>query len=359
MAKYTTLVRSICEVNAGLDESVGFNGVNDVIEKARQNIFNFNYPIFDQSYKAPLEAKILKHYYTREIGFETVGLWKLKLDTKLNEIMPYYNQLYESTLIKFNPLYDVDLERTHNRKGDTNKNEFGDNTNTETQNGSVNTTGTQNDRGNQVTDTTSNTDSSHDGRATTTDNSNTVGTTESTNTRIGETEGTNTGTVKTANDKKDKYADTPQGSISNLENDVYLTNARIVEDENTVTNNLKNTNKDNIKDTATGNTTSKTDADSLTTTNSDDNTKVTGNTETVTTFNSDTSSDTITSNSRNGSSTSSINSTVTSLEDYIEHVKGKQGGKNYSEMLLDFRNTFLNIDMQVINELGDLFMNIW
>ena len=53
------------------------------------------------------------HYYTREIGFETVGLWKLKLQTKLNEIMPYYNKLYETELLKYNPLYDVDMTTTN------------------------------------------------------------------------------------------------------------------------------------------------------------------------------------------------------------------------------------------------------
>ena len=122
MANYTTQVRTICEVNAGYDESVGFGDVATVIEKSREKIFNFSYPIFDESYKSVLETKILKHYYTREIGLETVGLWKLKLDTKLNEIMPYYNQLYKSELLEFNPLYDVDLERTHNLKNDNNKN---------------------------------------------------------------------------------------------------------------------------------------------------------------------------------------------------------------------------------------------
>ena len=42
-----------------------------------------------------------------------MGLWKLRLDQKLNVIMPYYNQLYTSELIQFNPLYDVDVTRTH------------------------------------------------------------------------------------------------------------------------------------------------------------------------------------------------------------------------------------------------------
>ena len=49
-------------------------------------IFDFDFPIFDEDYKIPLEKKILRHYYLREIGFETLGVWKLKLNDKLNEI---------------------------------------------------------------------------------------------------------------------------------------------------------------------------------------------------------------------------------------------------------------------------------
>lgn len=359
MAKYTTSVRTICEFNAGYDGSVGYNDVNDVIEKARQKIFNFNYPIFDQSYKALLEAKILKHYYTREIGLETVGLWKLKLDTKMNEIMPYYNQLYESTLLEFNPLYDVELERTHNIKGNTDKNEYGDNVINETQNGSVNVTGSRDDYGNVSTSGRSDTDSMHDGKVIATGNTESSDVSESTVTYKGQNTNTNTGTTTNEKTHKDKYADTPQGTISGLEDDIYLTNARIIEDEDKTTNNLKNIEELNTTDTTHGNSVIKGKSDGLTTTHSDDNVAVTNSSDTDTTFSSDTTNDTISSNSKNTTSNSAVNSTIVSLEDYVERVKGKQGGKNFSEMLQDFRNTFLNIDMQIINDLSDLFMLIW
>lgn len=117
MAKYTTEVRSICEHYAGLKEPAGYSSIRNIIEQARPHVFDFDYPIFDESYRGVLETKILKHYYTREIGLETVGLWKLKLDTKLNEIMPYYNQLYRSELIEFNPLYDSNLTTDYQKKG--------------------------------------------------------------------------------------------------------------------------------------------------------------------------------------------------------------------------------------------------
>lgn len=129
MAKYTMEVRTICESTLGLTNGADGTMVDEIIERSRGSIFNFSYPIYDVAYRRVLETKILMHYYTREIGFETVGLWKLKLKTKLNEIMPYYNKLYESTLMKFNPLYTSDLTRTHTRTG-TEKRENKNNSNT-------------------------------------------------------------------------------------------------------------------------------------------------------------------------------------------------------------------------------------
>ena len=115
MSKYTTEVRYICETHG-----VGKN-VDEIISSSAPKIFDFNFPIFDESYRSVLCCKILKHYYTREIAHETVGLWKLRLNTVLNEVMPYYNQLYKSELLQFNPLYDVDYKREGNRKSDVNK----------------------------------------------------------------------------------------------------------------------------------------------------------------------------------------------------------------------------------------------
>jgi hypothetical protein len=134
MSKYTTELRFICEEKAGLKESVGYTNVKSTIEAARSNIFDFDYPFFTDDenvitahpelvdYKKNLEIKILKHYYTREIAAETYGLWHLWLDTKINEIMPYYNKLYLSELLEFNPLKDTNYTTEHSREtlGDSN-----------------------------------------------------------------------------------------------------------------------------------------------------------------------------------------------------------------------------------------------
>ena len=114
MSKYTTEVRFICEQAAGKTESTGLSDVNDVISAAWSKIFE-NFPIYNESHREELCTKILRHYYMREICAETVALWKLWLNERMAEIMPYYNQLYESAELKYDPLIDVDYKTEHNR----------------------------------------------------------------------------------------------------------------------------------------------------------------------------------------------------------------------------------------------------
>lgn len=307
MSKYTTEVRSICEVAAGLTESLGYNSINDILKQAAPNVFNFDWPIFDEAYRLPLEIKILKHFYTREIGLETVGLWKLKLDTKLNEIMPYYNQLYKSELIEFNPLYDVDITRDH----------MGENTgNHKTDGGFSDTANVSNTA--EVDDTTNFT-----GKVNGTDESTTQGTNNQTNNNVQTVTGKNT----------NRYSDTPQGALTDLEANTYLTNATIVDDNNSTTDNgtLENTSNVSYNDS------------SETSTEND----------TVKRVESNSTSDT----TRTG--TNYNYSDITDTTKYLEHVTGKQGTASYSKMLQEFRETFLNIDMMVIEELEPLFMQLW
>lgn len=135
MSKYTTEVRYICETAYGLKESKGYDNVQYILESTWREIFDFDFPIFDEAYRAPLCIKILRHFYTREIGDETVGLWKLRLADKMNTIMPYYNELYKAWAIEFNPLWDTDLQTVH--KLDKNQGLLGS-TDTETESDATN-----------------------------------------------------------------------------------------------------------------------------------------------------------------------------------------------------------------------------
>ena len=209
MSKYTTELRFICENSAGLTESVGYNSVDSVLDKCRDKIFDFDFPIFDESYRVPLENKILKHYYTREIGAETVGLWKYWLNVKLNEIMPYYNQLYKSTLIEFNPMYDVDLTTDYQK----------------VDNGNKNTTGSFSETGNKAdtfSETGTKSGSVHE-----------VGNTEESGSTSGTTSGNKTDTDGGKNDHWEYFSETPEGGINGVADLRYLTTALHTTDDRT------------------------------------------------------------------------------------------------------------------------------
>lgn len=351
MSKYTTQVRFICETAAGLSESEGQASVNKIISAAIPSVFDFDFPIFDEAYRNVLESKILKHYYTREIGLESVGLWKLKMDTKLNEIMPYYNQLYKSELLDFNPFYDVDLTRDHTLNRSEQSEQTGNETADATKNGTINTTITRT----ADTKETGNKDGTQRENIDVSENQETEQNIKS-DTDIKNTTG-NTSESTASNNKThyDKYSDTPQGSLQNVQNDTYLTNARMVNDNDTQTGKTTVSGEDTSTGSTTADTTTSVDGTTKTTrtgstteeTNATQNIKTN---ETQNTVNADTEK-------RNVKQTA--NKEITSLDDYLEHVKGKNGGVSYSALLNEFRTTFLNIDMQVINDLNDLFMNLW
>lgn len=295
MSKYTTELRYICEVEAGLDESEGYNSIYDILDAAAPNIFNFSFPIFDETYRPVLEKAILRHFYTREICEETYGLWKLRLEDKLNLIMPYYNKLYETELLEFNPLYDVDVTTTH--EGDF--------------------SGTRNDATNNTK--TLNTSKAESGSGT------------DANTRTYNTQDADSGSVVNKNTRWDLFSDTPQGGINGINGDndsvndnTYLTNARKIIDDGTGSTNS------NTK-TVTG-----TVGDSGTNSMQ----KITNDTGTV-------------------GDVGSLASSVRNLDEYTERVVGKRGNVSYAKLIQEFRDSFLRIEEKIMRELEPLFFGLW
>lgn len=215
MSKYTTELKYLVESNYPLGMDL--------------------YPIFDESYREQLNKKIIDHYYFREIGFETAELFKRFLNRTLNEIMPYYNQLYQSQLLKFDPLSTKSLLETYTKEN------------------------------------------------------------------IGSAEQTATGEQATTTDNTTKninvFSDTPQSGlvIGDIQDNLYASSASVDNDEGNSTSN---------------------------TTNQSESAATSTNTETLT-----------------------------------REYKGYEGDS--AELLKNFRSTFLNIDMLVIDELSDLFMKVW
>lgn len=312
MSKYTTEVRFICETEAGLTESVGYSKVDEVLDKSWNKIFESgDWEIYDEEYRPILCKKILKHFYTREIGAETAGLWKLWLNQRMAEIMPYYNQLYKSTLLEFNPLYDTDYKTEGNRKTDE-----GEESGRETNSDYTRTDNLQNKRTDELTSQR-------------TDNLNSIRTDNLQQVRNDNLH------ENTSNTKYDLYSDTPQGALTGVESETYLTNARKVTDngsrDNTGTQTIDNTGTQDLKNTGTQ-------------TVDNTGTQTVENTGTVT---------------NKGKDTENSKRVMNNTQDYVEHVVGKRGTQSYAKIIMELRDSFINIDMMIIDELNDLFFNLW
>lgn len=156
------------EYNTGVTVELG-----EIVENGVK-VWDFDYPVprtqieyngksckvdFD---KATFEQKVLDHYRFRQIGQETVGRFLHYFRTKIREIMPYYVQLYEFDA-KFRNIEDP-LESYNLIE------EFRQNT-----------------------------------------------------TGSGKVTGTNSASSTGSSDNVNKFSDTPQGTIANL--DLYLTTA--------------------------------------------------------------------------------------------------------------------------------------
>lgn len=292
-ASYTMDVRTICETYANV-ESPGWSDqttVDTIIDNAIPKVFNFSYPIFSEDYRKTLEHHILQHFYTREIAFQTVGRWKLGLQQKLNDIMPYYNKLYESQELDVDPFNNIDVTETSESSGNTTSK------NNTTRNGTSVTTGSS-----ETNDTADGTSGTETNGTTTTNNS-----------------------QDTTASRTDAFSDTPQGTLSNVDNLTYLTEYRKIGENNNVT--------DTGEQTTTGN------ADVTTHDETNSNTKTNSQTET--------------------DSTETASGETTNSGNYTKTIKGKNTGTSYSELITAYRETFLNIDMMIIEELEELFLQIY
>lgn len=307
MSKYTTEVRYICEQKAGLQESVGFNNINSVLDKSWDKIFTTNWEIFDESYRKILCEKILRSYYTREICAETVGLWQLWLDSTLCEIMPMYNQLYKTTIYEFNPLYNTDMTTTF--------------TKTVTGNDSKTTTGNSS-KWNDVSTSSKNTKTDD---YTVKDSSKTDSTSKG-----------NTNSESSNNDtsaETNKFNDTPQGGVNGIESGNYLTDIRMISRTGTTTNSSDENSTSSLNGTYTNENLNK------------------GTTVNEGTIRSNTN--------ETGAANASETGTSETTETWTEKVMGKNNSENYGQLLVEFRKSIINIDKMIIDELKPLFMQLW
>lgn len=317
MSVYTTELRYICEHDAGIQESVGLNQIDDVIAACRSSIFG-EYPIFDEAYRGTLETMILKHYYMWEIGAETVGLFKLWLNERMNEIMPKYNLMYSALdfiKTRARPFDDTDLQTTHEGQNDT----VGSSSGTVSSNDSESGTRSELETGSRA--------ELESGSKSETEE----GTTENATNNTSASNQTNT------TDHLNKYADTPQGGLSGLLNDTYLTNA---------------TKDDGTDTTSTSATAAASSAGSDSRERSGTDSRSRNGTDSKARSGED---------QREGSRNEQHNeaNAVLNVRQYVERVTGRRGGQSFYSEFYAMVEKLRSIDQMIIQDLQDLFMGVW
>lgn len=259
MSYFTTQVRYIVE-SVTNTSPYGNQEIDQTIQKACPLIFNFSYPIWDENDRVSLESLILRHYYMREIGFETVGQWKFQLANRLREIMPYYIELWKTTQKQYDYLGDIDIWETYTTHRD------GESSDSSTGNSSSTTTGsTKNESSGE---NTSNTTLNH------------------------------------------VSSDLPQANLNQAGTNLDYANMQ-----------------------------------------SRDITDVSENASTTSTGENNSSIES--SQTLNGKNTHS------DTETHERHRAGKTGARSTPELIKEYRESLLQIPMEIINNLNDLFMGLW
>ena len=108
MAKYTVELRKLLQdahTKELIDKAMGNYPLYE--KKSKEEYIPVYIPTREQ-----LNKQILDYYRYREIGFETVGRFIEELEYTLNEIMPYYNQLYMTTDLDYEILFNVNYEKS-------------------------------------------------------------------------------------------------------------------------------------------------------------------------------------------------------------------------------------------------------
>lgn len=314
MSQYTTQVRKILE-NAYMHDhnldhqwEMPFIKPRELCKTEYQVIFDFDFPLLASMTKQDLCTAILMHYYTREIGLETVELWKQFLDTRLNEIMPYYVQLESAKISLADALINRNVTEKLKRDGTENNDTSRKNNGSEESNGSF----------------SSDNDSTSSNNATGSSTVNGTGDSSSNS-----TEDT---TQNIESNGKNLFSETPQDGLEAVINGTYLTTATITNDNETTGRNTEG---------------------SQTVHNESEEKQTDSNESSGSTHNEN-------SGTNKNDKTTSFLEDILHNKDYLENVSretlGFEGDK--LDVLLKYRDSILQIPRMIINDLADLFITI-
>ena len=394
MSKYTTQLRWIVkQLSSGIDVPEGQEYPDAVYQYIGLN----RYPIFNESYRKPLNDKIIDHFYFQEIGFETPAQFARMMRRTMNEVMPRYNRLYEMDALTIEeevgiPISDF-FRHVHDvTEGDSNQVRTYDVTDSETRDFEKKLTlGETNRETRDLTDNrTLNLQDSRTGESTSTDTKNLQNQDSFTNYHETETDTrrnvtthgktVDTTTSNTSNETiADRiiFEDTPmsmlnnQAQLPNVRDLSYATNVTYddktdaISESGTISTDEGGTTQDqksgSLDREITGTKqTHQTGTDTVEKDYSETLTKTGLDTKTATGWTTSAKGGSNVEEQTGNGSTAKSGTVEDAGDKHVTRDSSEYGRNHTISWLMDeFNRKFVNIDMQVIAELEPLFMGVW
>src|SRR5690625_2441556 len=122
MKMITSSIQDILMMYAWEDDK-DIHTTDEIVEYGRPKLFDFSYPLYDSNLKQQFELDFIRHFYTREIGSESVALFKLRLEDYLHLNYEKWQRLYQNVDETINPFTNVDIKtiRDINEEENTNR----------------------------------------------------------------------------------------------------------------------------------------------------------------------------------------------------------------------------------------------
>lgn len=127
----TTSIGFLLAYYGGVDMYAGENTGFDLVEKYYSKLFDFDFPFYveNEKIKVEFEKYLCYTYFNESIGFETPDAWKFAFKQKMLEIIPYYKELYRTTLFEYEPLINR-VYTSSDKVNETNITDYTNNGNT-------------------------------------------------------------------------------------------------------------------------------------------------------------------------------------------------------------------------------------
>lgn len=114
--------------------------LGNLLEMTDFELFDFDYQMDDPQFKSEIEEAVTEFYWDYEIGQETPDMFKRKFIARWKRIIGYYNELYNTTLLAYDPLMNYSISEALDELSNTSNTQ--DTTANTNSNGTTNINGT-------------------------------------------------------------------------------------------------------------------------------------------------------------------------------------------------------------------------